>query len=232
MADEDSNALTRKIGPLPIWVWMALVFVAAMVFSYAKKGAGKGAIDPETGLPLGTSADQQAMQQLNQLQNAASRGAGGSQTPPTIIQNYPASTTTIAFPLHGSAFGSNGSPSWPVHAPHARKGGPGPRGPGHKPWEHGDHGWNGGEPHHHGGGPGAGHDHDRHHHQGHDGGHGGDHDHPGGRPGWGGGHDQGGGWGGGHGDDHDHDHGGRGGDHHDDHGHGGEHHGPGGRGRH
>jgi hypothetical protein len=207
---------------------MALVFVAALAYSFFKKDTGGGKIDPQTGLPMGTNADQQALQQLQQLQNAASRsggGAGGSQTPPTIIQNYPASTQiTTAFPLHGSAFGNNGSPSWPVHAPRARKGGPGPRGPGHKPWEHGDHGFNGGEPHHEGGGPGAGHDDDRDDHQG-DGGHHGDQDDHGGRPGWGGDNDHGGGWGGGGGDNHDGDHGGRGGDN------GGGGHGRGGHGR-
>lgn len=200
MADQDSSALTHKIGPLPVWVWMALVFVLAMVFSYAKKGAGKGAIDPQTGLPMGSAADQQALQQLQQIGSAAQRGASssGSQTPPTIIQNYPASTTvTTAFPLHGSAFGNNGSPSWAVKAPRARKGGPGPRGPGHKPWERGDQGFNGGEPHHPGGGPGAGPGPGRGDHQGQDGGHGGDQDHPGGRPGWGGKQSQGGGFHGG-----------------------------------
>ena len=152
----DSGGLMKKVGPLPIWAWMVLIFIIAMVYAYVKKGKAGGAVDPETGLPQGSSGDLQARQNLQQLQSAAQRAgtaAGGGQVPPTIIQNYPAATT-IAFPVRGSAFGFNGSPSW---AAHARKGGPGPRGPGHHGHDgHPERHWNGGEPHHPGG-PGGGH---------------------------------------------------------------------------
>jgi hypothetical protein len=175
MADSDSTALTRKLGPLPVWLWGVLVLIAAVIYSSLKSRKG-GAVDSKTGLPAGSQADQQALQDLQTLQQASQSrsGAGGTQAAPIVITTGGMSGggTYGPPPLWGRGYGTplyvgGGPPSRDLdlgpwsrrrgargsHAPRARMGGPTARGgPGHV------QGWGGnnnGEARMPDGGPGA-----------------------------------------------------------------------------
>lgn len=71
-----SNPFLRKLGPLPMWVWMLLGLAVALIIAFWRKDKAAAS----------TTASNQAA--------AAAGAAEAAQTPPFIIQNYTGSGNT------------------------------------------------------------------------------------------------------------------------------------------
>lgn len=76
--------LTRKVGPLPVWVWAVIGLALAIIYktimaNRAASAAAAAQTDPGTGVQL----------------------IGGDQTPPVVFQNFTNVTTPITVPPGG-----------------------------------------------------------------------------------------------------------------------------------
>lgn len=120
-----SGPLTKKLGPLPVWVWLAIVGVVVIVYSMSKSGAPKKNT-AQNGEQDGTQYGDSSAGSYDLI--------GGSQKPPIVFESF--QTQIQAPPVGGRPFPpcapppplpcppSPGAGSWCVVAPWKKHGAP------------------------------------------------------------------------------------------------------------